>query len=122
MANIWDFNCCGEFKATMKIIQAIFDRGELEKAAKQGKIIRRSLVCSLNKTRFWVFRTLLCSCNKIHVLHLKVTYVHILYQFITAYVDQILISTGAAQITAVPHWPELTFSFTVQTTAASHLL
>lgn len=41
MANIWDFNCCGEFKATMKIIQAIFDLGELEKAAKQGKIIRR---------------------------------------------------------------------------------
>lgn len=40
MTNIWDLNCCGEFKATMKIIRAISDLGELEKAAKQGKIIR----------------------------------------------------------------------------------
>ena len=65
MANIWDFNCCGEFKATMKIIQAIFDLGELEKAAKQGKIIRRFLVCSLSKTGFWIFRTSLCSFSEI---------------------------------------------------------
>lgn len=41
MTNIWDFNCCGEFKATMKIILAIFDLGELKKAVKQEKIIRR---------------------------------------------------------------------------------
>lgn len=68
MAHMWDFNCCGEFKATMKIIQAIFDFGELEKAAKQGEIIRRFLVCAENKTV-----TLLCSGNTIYAAS-KVTY------------------------------------------------
>lgn len=40
MATIWDFYGCGEFKAAVKIILAIFDLGELEKVAKQGKITR----------------------------------------------------------------------------------
>lgn len=57
MTNIWDLNCCGEFKATMKIIQAISDLGELEKAAKIRENYKVFLVCCLSKIRFWMFRT-----------------------------------------------------------------
>lgn len=102
MTNIWDFNCCGEFKATMKIIQAIFDLGELEKAAKQGKIIRRFLVRSRNKTRFGIFRTFFALQFQTRPTVHSLWHVRILHQFITAYVDQTLISTGAARITAAP--------------------
>lgn len=54
MSNIW---CrCGEFKATMKRIQAISDFGGLETAAQTRENYKVPLASSVNKTAFWNFR------------------------------------------------------------------
>lgn len=93
MTNIWDLNCCGEFKATMKIIQAISDLGELEKAAKIRENYKVFLVRCLSKIRFWMFPTFCSVAATRAMLPSKCTRVF--------YVDEILISTGAAQVSAV---------------------
>lgn len=54
MSNIW--GRCGEFKATMKRIQAISDLGGLETAAQTRENYKVSLASSVNKTGFWNFR------------------------------------------------------------------
>ena len=51
MANMWDSDFCGEFKAAMKIIWPIFERGETVKASLTRENYKAFLVCCLKRTR-----------------------------------------------------------------------